>query len=151
MLYKYNIRHFTFISALISVFMFLWCLHYTWESKMAVYALLHLFHVLDYGDLLYMHTPVHCLQLVDIVYYDTLRYVTGGESCQTSLPLICPHWVAVISYLQAWYLPFFDWYGHSEFTLNLPVWLYYHSLCSNCIYQLIRTKLGKQAFMYRAS
>ena len=116
--------------------------------------------VLDYGDLLYMHAPVNCLNSLDSVYHGALRFITGCRALTHHCTLYGRvEWPSLAARrLSHWHI-----FIYKAILGLLPNYLcVYISRTQNPIYNLrsndryelsvprMRTEFGKQSFMFSA-
>lgn len=131
---------------------------FSWKTRRRLVAATFL-PALDYGDLLYRNAPDKCLSLLDTVYHNALRFVTGCKAsvhhCTlyklTNWPSLSVrrhiHWLIFIYKSMLDMLPS---YLCSYMSRNVSS----YNLRSGNLYLLsvptVRTELGKKAFSYAA-
>ena len=116
--------------------------------------------VMDYGDLLYMHTSVQCLNMIDLAYHSSLRFITNCKArthhCQLYSQV---GWPALSSRRLSHYCIFI----YKAILGVLPSYVCSlitrksvgpHFLCLQDLVLLsvpnVRTEQGKKAFVYSA-
>lgn len=56
----------------------------SWKGKLALKQIRHTLprtpSIMDYGDVIYIHSPAFTLKLLNAVYHSTLRFITGDGS-----------------------------------------------------------------------